>query len=315
MRAEADLDLAVGAAATTTSQRPSRGHDHRRARHELLGGRGRARAAACRAARAARRGARRRRAGASRRARRRGVGLGGLRADAACGPPRSRGARRAARRAPRRGRRASASRSAPARLLALRAHRGALGLGGLELGEQRGALLLDAAALIGDVREQILDARACGRRAASRARSTTSPAMPMRCATASAPELPGEPRCSLNVGSSRSRSKPTDALAKRESRRAERLQPLVVRGDDAGDAARGERLEHRLRERGALIGIGADGDLVDEHERARRRGREQLAQVHHVAGERREILLEVLRVADVGDARRGTSRSRCRSRR
>ena len=31
-------------------------------------------------------------------------------------------------------------------------------------------------------------------------------------ATTSAPELPGTPRCSLNVGSSRSRSKPTDAL-------------------------------------------------------------------------------------------------------
>ena len=64
---------------------------------------------------------------------------------------------------------------------------------------------------------------------------------------------------------------------------------------------RGERLEHRLRERGALIRIGADRDLVDQHQHARRRVREQLAQVDDVAGERRQILLEVLRVADVGD--------------
>ena len=47
--------------------------------------------------------------------------------------------------------------------------------------------------------------------------STTSLAMPIRRATASAPELPGAPRCSLKVGSSRARSKPTDALANRGS--------------------------------------------------------------------------------------------------
>ena len=39
--------------------------------------------------------------------------------------------------------------------------------------------------------------------------------MPIRRATASAPELPGTPRCSLNVGSSLARSNPTDAFANR----------------------------------------------------------------------------------------------------
>jgi hypothetical protein len=73
-----------------------------------------------------------------------------------------------------------------------------------------------------------------------------------------------------------------------------------VGGDDAGDAAHREGLEHRLGERGALLGIGADGDLVDQDQRAVARGREQLAQVDHVAGERRQVVLQALRVADVG---------------
>jgi hypothetical protein len=43
--------------------------------------------------------------------------------------------------------------------VAVRAERCALGLDGLELGEEGRALLLDATALVGDVREELLDAR------------------------------------------------------------------------------------------------------------------------------------------------------------
>jgi hypothetical protein len=77
------------------------------------------------------------------------------------------------------------------------------------------------------------------------------------------------------------------------------LEPLVVRGHHRGDAARGQRLEHRLRQRRALLGIGADRDLVDQHQHAGAAVGEQLAQPRDVAGERRQVGLEALGVADV----------------
>ena len=65
-----------------------------------------------------------------------------------------------------------------------------------------------------------------------------------------------------------------------------------------------EHLEHRLRERRALARIGADADLVERDERARVGRAHDPREVRDVRGEGREVLAEILRVADVGEQRR-----------
>ena len=79
------------------------------------------------------------------------------------------------------------------------------------------------------------------------------------------------------------------------------LQLRVVRRHDRQPRLVREPLDERLRERRALLGVGAGGDLVDEHERAVGRGVEDLDEVRDVAGEGREAHLDRLAVADVGE--------------
>jgi hypothetical protein len=54
---------------------------------------------------------------------------------------------------------------------------------------------------------------------------------------------------------------------------------------------------------GALDGIGAGAGLVQQHEAARGRGARDRREVRRVRGERREVALDRLRVADVGEHR------------
>ena len=75
----------------------------------------------------------------------------------------------------------------------------------------------------------------------------------------------------------------------------------VVGGHERLRAARLQRLEQRLRERGALDRIGAGRDLVEQHERARARDRDDRGDRAQVARERREAARDRLLVADVGE--------------
>ena len=77
-------------------------------------------------------------------------------------------------------------------------------------------------------------------------------------------------------------------------------QVIVGRRDDAGTVV-GEGFERGLGDRGALGGVGADADLVEAHERVGAGRPEDVRQVGHRGGERREALADVLVVADVGD--------------
>jgi hypothetical protein len=76
------------------------------------------------------------------------------------------------------------------------------------------------------------------------------------------------------------------------------LEQAVVRGRDHARARVGERLEDRLRERGALARIGADADLVEHDQRARRRP-SRSGEIRH--GPRTST-----------DSARSTARRRCR---
>jgi len=69
---------------------------------------------------------------------------------------------------------------------------------------------------------------------------------------------------------------------------------------------------NRLRERGALLGIGADRDLVDQQQRSGAALGEVRLQVRDVTAERRQVLLERLRVADVAAHVEDTTPSRSR---
>ena len=77
------------------------------------------------------------------------------------------------------------------------------------------------------------------------------------------------------------------------------LQLRVVRRHDREPRLLREPREQRLRECGSLDGIGAGGELVDEHERSLPRRAQDRDQVGNVPGEGREAHLDRLPVADV----------------
>ena len=62
-----------------------------------------------------------------------------------------------------------------------------------------------------------------------------------------------------------------------------------------------QRVEHAGSERLALARIGAAGELVEEHQRAGLRVAEDAHEVADVRAEGRQVLREVLVVADVGE--------------
>jgi hypothetical protein len=65
----------------------------------------------------------------------------------------------------------------------------------------------------------------------------------------------------------------------------------------------GELFEHRLGERRALARVGADADLVEGDEGAGAGAPHDLREVRDVGREGRQVLAQVLLVADVGEHR------------
>ncbi len=91
-----------------------------------------------------------------------------------------------------------------------------------------------------------------------------------------------------------------DGAVERAGRRARPLLDLgVVRRRDRQRRALRELVEQGSRERRALDRIGAGGDLVEQHERPRRRRLEHVDEVAEMARERRERGGDRLLVADV----------------
>src|SRR6266851_4255882 len=86
----------------------------------------------------------------------------------------------------------------------------------------------------------------------------------------------------------------------REARVGEpqRLQLLQMRRDEHLRACRHQLLQRRDRERRSFARVRVRGDLVDEHQRARSRRRQDVLQRGQVRGEGREIAREVPLVAD-----------------
>ncbi len=79
-------------------------------------------------------------------------------------------------------------------------------------------------------------------------------------------------------------------------------------------AALGQLLEHRLGERGAVVGVGARAQLVEQDERAVVHALEHLAELLDEGGEGREVLGHALVVADDGEASARSTGSRAPSR-
>ena len=139
--------------------------------------------------------------------------------------------------------------------------------------------------------------------ASSRARSSSASGRPMRAAMSNAYERPGAPVASRNVGRSASRSYAIAGVREARVAFAQRLQAVVVRGDDRQPGALGQRLRRRARQRRALIRVGARHQLVEEHQRRARRPaprRQDVGDGGQVAGERRQVAHHRLAIADVG---------------
>ena len=81
------------------------------------------------------------------------------------------------------------------------------------------------------------------------------------------------------------------------------LQQVVVGRDDHPGSAVGELLQYGLCDRGALSRVRSDPDLVEHHQRAPRRFAYHGGEVGHVRREGRQVLADVLFVADVGQQR------------
>ena len=82
-----------------------------------------------------------------------------------------------------------------------------------------------------------------------------------------------------------------------------RLQRVVVRRRDDHRAALPEMIDHRHRQRAALVGIGAAAGLVEQHERRQRQRAVHRDDVGDVPGEGAEAGRDRLLVADVGEHR------------
>ena len=87
-------------------------------------------------------------------------------------------------------------------------------------------------------------------------------------------------------------------------RGGEALERLEMGGGHDHRAALGQGLQHRLGQRGAVVGIGARAQLVEQHERAGVHALENLAELLDEGGERREVLRHALLVTDDGEALR-----------
>ena len=79
------------------------------------------------------------------------------------------------------------------------------------------------------------------------------------------------------------------------------LQQVVVRGRDHARTRIGERFEAGLRQRRTFARVGADADFVEHRERALVRLCDDPRELRDVRGKRREVLVQILRVADRGD--------------
>ena len=179
------------------------------------------------------------------------------------------------------------------RLLAQRCRLGALALG---LGAQPHRGLLGARGLA----QQPLGLDALGREALARplddARVEPEPAGDLervrRAGPAERERVGGRERLGVEA----------DGAVERAGRRARPLLDLgVVRRRDRQRRALRELVEQGPRERRALDRVGAGGDLVEQHERARRRRLEHVHEVAEVPRERRERGRDRLLVADVGE--------------
>ena len=143
--------------------------------------------------------------------------------------------------------------------------------------------------------------RSAPARGPSRARSITLASSPSRRAISSACEGPGPPERERVGGRERLRVE-ADGAVERARRRARPLLDLgVVRRRDRERRALRQLVEQGARQRGALDRVGAGGDLVEQHERARRGRLEHVHEVAQVPRERRERGRDRLLVADVGE--------------
>jgi len=81
----------------------------------------------------------------------------------------------------------------------------------------------------------------------------------------------------------------------------ESFQLRVMRRDDVGNPAFQQVGEHRPRQRGAFLRVGARAELVQQHQRAVIRALEDAHKLADVPGERGKRLLDGLFIADVGE--------------
>ncbi len=77
----------------------------------------------------------------------------------------------------------------------------------------------------------------------------------------------------------------------------------IVRGGDDERALRHHGLEKRASERGAFLRVGRAVELVHEDEAPIAHVAQDLLEAQHVAREARKVLLDRLRVAEVGEER------------
>lgn len=126
--------------------------------------------------------------------------------------------------------------------------------------------------------------------------------MPKRVATASALERPKHAADEAEGGGHGGVVETHARVLEARIAERERLgEPFVVRGRDDRPATRGERGRAPRRRGLAFARIGAGRDLVEEHEHALVGAVEDGREVLHVCAERREVLVEALIVADVGE--------------
>ena len=116
----------------------------------------------------------------------------------------------------------------------------------------------------------------------------------------SACDAPGSPEAERVERPQRPHVHPDRGVGGALRRAGPRLHPRVVGGRDHQGALVDEPGDDGLRQAGALVGVGAGGGLVEQHQRPPAGGLHDRDEPAHVGGEGGEALRDRLVVADVG---------------